>query len=546
MRVTVRTAGTVLMEKHFHDEMVPIGSQQGCKLRLPDISVGRQHAVILPRDGSWILSPTNEEHVIHINKRRVTGDRPLLNGDVIEIAAYEIDIDLSEEARSKARSSDLSQSAGSATPEMHSGDRATTEATRKAIAQVPPDTHVKLFTAPMTVSKDHGQVLAELASGLASVEALAQLINRVLDTCFRQFLAERCYIGLRLEADGPLQLEEGKTRGNAACDVPAHARDLIPAVMDRRSRLLRGLSDSRKPNVVCVPVTNGVNCHGVLFVEAGGRTLGEEDLDFAAMLGQVTGAFLVRIGQQLDQTRTSGQASRLQGVRDAQRILAPAGLPQLPKLSVACLREHGTRYATDLFDVLKLTSGQLACMLAVVQAEAGRAAIFGQLRSAFRLGCVHNDPPHAILRQMNWLLCSQREASGRADCLVIRLDPGSGLLSYSTAGEPLGWLLSDGSASELTSQSQPALATDGKTTYGSLECHVGGGAAVLLCSPGLARSPVGPNAVMGMPAILRHCLDTLGEPSSDILRELSQDLSRLGESLPREQDATAILVQRSG
>ncbi len=68
-----------------------IGRSRGCDVVLTDISVSRRHALLIPRDGAWVLHDLSSTNGSYLNGHRVSrcqlhpGDRVALGGALLRV-----------------------------------------------------------------------------------------------------------------------------------------------------------------------------------------------------------------------------------------------------------------------------------------------------------------------------------------------------------------------------------------------------------------------------------------------------------------------------
>lgn len=122
-----------------------------------------------------------------------------------------------------------------------------------------------------------------------------------------------------------------------------------------------------------------------------------------------------------------------------QRELLPAGVPLLPGAQVAAgylLADPGTGAGGDWFDALVLSDGRLGLVVGdVVGHGVAATATMGQVRSVLRERLAATADPVAALAATD-VAATDIPGAAAATACVVALDPGTGELTYCTAGHP--------------------------------------------------------------------------------------------------------------
>jgi PAS domain S-box-containing protein len=131
---------------------------------------------------------------------------------------------------------------------------------------------------------------------------------------------------------------------------------------------------------------------------------------------------------------------RQQGIaEELQRSLLPDSLPIVPGVAMAAryfAGGAGTQVGGDWYDAIPLPGGRVTVVIGDV---AGRgvdaASMMGQLRSALRAYALDGSSPATVLERLNHYLLALGWDSMATSC-VLRLEPGTGRLTYANAGHP--------------------------------------------------------------------------------------------------------------
>ena len=73
----------------LHGERIRIGRSPDAEVFLDDVTVSRDHAVLVRRSGSWFLDDSGSLNGTYVNRRRIESHR-LEDGDELQIGEYKL------------------------------------------------------------------------------------------------------------------------------------------------------------------------------------------------------------------------------------------------------------------------------------------------------------------------------------------------------------------------------------------------------------------------------------------------------------------------
>ena len=113
----------------------------------------------------------------------------------------------------------------------------------------------------------------------------------------------------------------------------------------------------------------------------------------------------------------------------------------------------------DFFDIVRLECEQVGLAIADVSDKGVPAAMFMMSsRTLLKGAAIGNEEPHAVLREVNSLLCEENSTSMFVTLIYARFDPETGLLTYANGGHnPPLLVAADGSVRYLDMPSGIAL-----------------------------------------------------------------------------------------
>ncbi len=233
-----------------------------------------------------------------------------------------------------------------------------------------------------------------------------------------------------------------------------------------------------------------------------------------------------------------------------QRELLPAGLPVLPGLQVAAgylLADSDTRAGGDWFDAVTTPDGRIALVTGDVVGHGVTASgVMGQLRAVLQERLDAGATIGEALAAADRLAGRVRAAYAATVCLSV-LDPGSGELSYCTAGHPAPLVIPvSGKARFLAGTRGSPLGTGG--SFPVRTARLGPGETLLLYTDGILERPgaaADPEAEFAQVAADAAAGRALRDPSATAAeRVCTQTLELLVRAGGHADDITLLAAQR--
>lgn len=175
-----------------------------------------------------------------------------------------------------------------------------------------------------------------------------------------------------------------------------------------------------------------------------------------------------------------------------QTAMLPGNLPDVPGLDLAT-RYRPTRarggIGGDWYDALTLPDGRIAAVVGDVQGhDVTAAAVMGQLRIALRAYAAEGHPPTTVMARASAFL-TELDTDRFATCLLVLLDPNTGMTTIVRAGHPEPVLRAEtGGADWLATPGGLPLgltAPNSHPGYPVFETTVEPGASLVMCTDGL-------------------------------------------------------------
>ena len=239
-----------------------------------------------------------------------------------------------------------------------------------------------------------------------------------------------------------------------------------------------------------------------------------------------------------------------QELRTAQRIqqaLLPKETPRLDGWRVATFYQPAREVGGDFYDFLLLSDGRLGLVIGDVSGKGIPAAlVMATTRSMLRAvaeTAQQANPPGAVLRRVNELLCGDLPGGMFVTCFYGVLDPASGTMRFANAGQDLPSLRQrDGRVRELRATGMP-LGLMPESEYEEREACIEAGASVLLYSDGLVEAHNLRREMFGFARLARFMGGDSGDSAT--IPALLRDLETFtGGTWEQEDDITLVTLQR--
>jgi len=534
MRLIVLQQGAMIADVVCGAEAIYVGSHQDCRVYLPDPRIAPKQLVIYPDGQGWSVNQLAAECPVLMNGGQLCEKAGLKTGDEITLLDYMIRVYPEYIEQPGARL------------EMGTS-RAQLE--RFAASRLPAGTLIKKADEPLTVRPGQALKIGEINLAVSQCSLIEQLMDVVLQALLVNFAGQRAWMGVRRVNYGPMEYVEGRLLTGQTTDLPEAANVLKPRVLDRGQFVLVPLlSAEDRTSILAGPLPGPQGTLGMLYVDTGnsGRRFESQDLDFFVLLSTVFAAQLDAIFKQIARARSAMVEGEVAVAHEIQRRLTPRKLPQWDQLQFGAFREMGRANTGDIYDVVKLSNGQASFMVAHTPAGGAIPSLLGgQAEATFRLAALHQEPPHLILRSLNWLLYDG-EADHPLNCFVGLIDPESGQMQYAMAGQTGAYIINNrGDERRLgPDQPTPPLGVSKAPAYPVLPERLEPGETLVLFTPGVTTAKNRDEETFGEERFVNILCDGFGQLASTMLKEMLSDLRHFTEGGLQPDDITVLLAHR--
>lgn len=323
------------------------------------------------------------------------------------------------------------------------------------------DEEVRRLNQRLSVKVFQLKTLFEITRELAASADEATVLNVALSTLMGHLVVSRA--ALFLAAGEGVTLAGAK--GVRSALTPAFsAEESAPllALLERPAAVatlppgaLREALVAMRMSTV-VPLRLGPRAGGFFAIgpRASGAAVSEEDLDFAATLGQQALSALDTLRLQRVRLAKERQDRELQIAREIQGSLFPSRCPSLAGYGVAAASHSCYEVGGDLYDYIPLPDGRLALAVADISGKGTPASLLMASLHASLRALAGTLPIDQLMLRLNTFLYESTSLSKYVTLFYAELDPRSGLVRYATAGHVPPFLMrADGSLSRLVSGS---------------------------------------------------------------------------------------------
>ncbi len=538
MRVLVKEGETVLSDLSFEDEQIIIGSEPLCTIHIPDYRVSGRNARIALSDDQWSVESLDYSNPVYINNHVLTDSVALQNGDEITLHGYLLKVYLDAELDHHIREESLREDLQLSTEEL----------ARIKQFPLPPGSVVKRNFDPLTLPMSDLARTSRVTIELAGCPDLHELMDVSLNLLLKVFAARSAWFGLRRKPEGELEVISSRLpSGQSSGDNPII--DLLRyRCLERLQyicvRKVRDQADIGSAMAVPLPAEAGTL--GMIYVDRLPRAKRFQipDLDLLSLIASQIAAKLELIMQQRQQRSAAVSTTEVSVVHAIQAKLDPKSVPGFKNYQLAAYSRAGQERPGDIYDIMKHPDSEIAGFLLghVNGTGAGLALAIARLHSTFRVGFLHNDPPHALARTLNWLTYDEKDPS-TVDAICLMIDRSSGKLKFCRAGKIGAFIVNDrGEPRAAQGPEAPPIGQVRNFEYVSKMEQLAPGETLALYSRGVATATNAQNERFGEKRFIELICDGYCQPPATTIQDVSHELNTFFADGKHPDDITIVLL----
>ena len=536
MRILIKEGESVLGDVNFAEEdEVTIGSQPDCSIHLPDARVSALNVLITPtEEGHWLVENVDPGNRVLLNAHALTQRTALQNDDEVTLHDYVLKVYF-EEGFNHATVQE---------PELSAE-----ELIRIREFPLPAGSLVRRHSDSVSLSRSQLDRLAGASAAIDSFRDLHDWVESTLNLLLDVFDARSAWVGFRRQSRGELDVQGGKLANGQACDLNPIIELLRYRCVDRHQHVcIRKVREHEYiGSAMGAPLMGKTGSLGMIYVDRRVKTsrFRSSDLDMLSGLAAQLSLKLQALLEGYAQRSAEVSATEISVVHAIQEHLDPKGVPPLADLKLAAYSRSGQENPGDVYDVMKHPDTPLtALLLGHVNATGALLALsMARLHSTFRVGFLHNDPPHALARALNWLMYDERDPS-TVDAVFLTIYPG-GRVRYSRAGKIGAFVVgADGQPRPLGTADTPAIGQVRNFEYQSFVEQLAPEETLVLYTRGIATCTDGQGQRFGEHRFITLVCDGFGQPPTTTLQDATTELISFFKDGRHPDDISIVLLHR--
>jgi PAS domain S-box-containing protein len=234
----------------------------------------------------------------------------------------------------------------------------------------------------------------------------------------------------------------------------------------------------------------------------------------------------------------------LRTARSVQRLLYPAGSPDVDGFDIAGAAFPAAMACGDYFDFVPLDDGQLAIAVGDVSGHGLGPALHMVQTRAFLRSTINADRDEVdVLRRLNELLMQNRSDDFFLTLFYARLDPVARVLYYAGAGHEARLLRADGRVVELPSTGIVLGVLDELRIENAAPTQLESGDVLLIATDGLTETYSPSREIFGWSRVLQVVDDSRDLPAPSIIERLKAASQHFANHRPPPDDVTIVVVR---
>jgi len=535
MRVMVKEGDTVLADLSFTEEEISIGSQPDCTIHLPDMRISPKNAIINFEDNQWLILNIDPGNKILINNHVITDRTVLQNDDDIALHDYVLKVYLDTEL------------------EQHGYEEP--QLTTKELAEItkhplPLGAVVKSRSDDITLEQKELLTISRFNAGLADCRDIHELIDNSLRKLLDIYDARAAWVGIRRKPRGELEVFGGMLPSGQTCGSNPLIDQLQYRCLERAQHIcVRKAYDYENiGSAMAVPLLTRSGTWGIIYVDRvpKNKRYQMSDLDMLTVIAANVAARLQAIVEQRVRRDSEIFSSEVSVVTSIQTHLDPKTSPDLDNLQLAAYSRAGQENPGDVYDVMQHPDTNItAFLLGHVNATGALLALsMARMHSTFRVGFLHNDPPHALARALNWLMYDEKDPSTvEAVCLLI--DPPTGKIKYCRAGKIGAFIVNaQGQPRPLQGADTPPIGQARNYEYISWMENLAPGETLVMYSSGVVSSINADGERFGEARFINMICDGFCQSPTTTIEDISYELTNFFAEGRHPDDISIVLLHR--
>ncbi|MHC4442545.1 MAG: SpoIIE family protein phosphatase [Planctomycetota bacterium] len=535
MRIMVKEGGTLQADLSFKEEEIVIGSQPECNIHLPDMRISPRQAILVWENDNWYLENLDPGNKIMVNNHVLTERLVVQNDDDIALHDYTLKVYLAAEFEQR---------------EYYEPDLTPEEMAQITKYPLPLGAVVKSNTDTISLEREQLQRISQINIQLAGCRDIHELIEISIRSILNTFQARAAWIGIRRKTRGELEVFGGRLRTGQTCGKNSLIEQLEYRCLERSQHIcVRKTHEFENiATAMVAPMAIRAGKLGIIYVDRSekNKNFQMQDLDILAVIASNVAAKLHALVQQKIQRDADVTSTEVSVVSSIQTHLDPKTSPVLENLQLAAYSRAGQENPGDVYDVMQHPDTKITSfLLGHVNATGALLALsMARLHSTFRVGSLHNDPPHALARALNWLMYNEKDPSTvEAICLLV--DPPSGKIKYCRAGKIGSFIINNqGQPRAMQGANTPPIGDVRNYEYASWMERLTPGETLVLYSRGVTSPTNAEGQRFGETRFIQLVCDGFCQPLTTTIEDISYELTSFFQNGKHPDDISVVLLHR--
>jgi sigma-B regulation protein RsbU (phosphoserine phosphatase) len=546
---------------------------------ISDPFASRLHAEIRQEGDQVVLVDMGSANGTYLNGQRMSGSVRLQPMDVVRIGETEIEYRPDEQATQAYPTVFLSGPAAQALPAdtitTTLGNRTTSDlmssiqsASGMGGTRVPGSGPRSPVAAQVGLAKEAAGrrdllgIVSMVGVALLPNTSVEESLNRTIDMVFEAIPAERGFLLLKENGDLSCKVARRAGQQSTPADLQVQiSRSITNKVMtegasvltsdaahDPRFQAQHSIVLSQIRSVMAVPLFSGAETSGIIYVDNPlNNRFTEEDLKVLTTIASVASIKIEH--QQLLEERLEKRRmeEELKVASEIQMRLQPVGPPTVEGFDMTGVSFPCREIGGDYYDFIqsRRDSSVVIALGDVSGKGTGAALLMSSLHAAVRAQSLTPATIHEIMGEINRYLYENTPPSKFVTLFFGKLDPKSGLLTYSNGGHnPPMLIRRTGEVINLDIGGLP-IGMMPMSAYCEGQVEFNPGDVLVIYSDGITESVNDEGEEFGEARLLETVKKNLDRSAPGIRDRIEEALSRFVGSAPPFDDMTIMIVKRA-
>ena len=428
----------------LRDSMVSVGRGPNNTIQIIDTRMSRNHSLFILNERNWHVRDLGSKNGTQHNAQTITHDEPLRHGDRVQIGDTVFVFEHERQAQG------VSDTTSGMRVLEDDGMVVPSKVLRLTGEAIDMDVEAPVFSIS-DESREHLQVLYQVADIISSILDLDELLEKVIDLIQEYLGADRAGILLYDEKHEVLLPKVTRRPADSTDDIVISnsiitraVREQVAVVVsdaphDYRFRACDSIIIQRIHSAICAPLVYKNEVEGVVYVDRrrAGENFQEEDLKLVSGISKQAAMAIANSRLHRQMLEQHVQERELEIARSIQQNLQPRKMPDIDGFEISGVSRPARSVGGDYFDVIPLGDGRVAMAVVDVSGKGvGAAILVAAVRAALQIEVreLTEDSLINVVERLNQMVCRDTSSTLFATMVLGVLDPAMRTFTYSNAG----------------------------------------------------------------------------------------------------------------